>query len=127
MPSGASIRGIVEQDRKIKNLARQFPERFAIAQFLETEIETEESRRRAPRKTGALASSIRTEGPEINGRSIKTAVTAGGPDAPYAIYVHENLFAHHPVGQAKFIESTLNESAPYMLRRIAARFYQTDW
>jgi hypothetical protein len=24
--------------------------------------------------------------------------------APYAIYVHENLEAHHPIGQAKFLE-----------------------
>jgi hypothetical protein len=27
-----------------------------------------------------------------------------GYTAAYAIYVHENLTAHHPVGQAKFLE-----------------------
>lgn len=27
-----------------------------------------------------------------------------GYEAYYAIYVHENLQAHHPVGQAKFLE-----------------------
>ncbi len=127
MPSGASIRGLVDQDRKIQNIARKFPERFAIAQFLETEIETEESRKRTPKKTGLLASTVRTEGPIINRNKIETSVAAGGIDAHYAVYVHEDLYAHHDNGQAKFIESTLNESAPYMLRRIAARFKQTDW
>ena len=28
-----------------------------------------------------------------------------GYSAPYAVYVHENLEAHHPVGQAKFLEA----------------------
>lgn len=27
-----------------------------------------------------------------------------GYSAPYAIFVHENLTAHHPIGQAKFLE-----------------------
>lgn len=27
-----------------------------------------------------------------------------GYDKSYAVYVHENLEAHHPVGQAKFLE-----------------------
>jgi hypothetical protein len=30
---------------------------------------------------------------------------AVGYSAPYAIYVHENLQAHHPIGQAKFLET----------------------
>jgi hypothetical protein len=29
----------------------------------------------------------------------------------YAIYVHENLEAHHPVGQAKFLEQPAREHA----------------
>lgn len=29
----------------------------------------------------------------------------------YAIYVHENLEAHHPVGQAKFLEQPAREEA----------------
>ncbi len=32
-----------------------------------------------------------------------------GYTAAYAIFVHENLQAHHPVGQAKFLEQPLRE------------------
>ena len=39
----------------------------------------------------------------------------------YALYVHENLDADHHVGQAKFLESTINESRPYMPGRVAKR------
>ena len=35
-----------------------------------------------------------------------------GFTANYAIYVHENLQAHHPVGQAKFLEDPLRELTP---------------
>lgn len=121
MPSGAFIKGLVEMDRKIKDLARKFPEQFAEAQFEETMIEAEECVKRCPVKTGTLAGTIHATRPAIKGNSIRTTITAGGPRAPYAVYVHENLEARHPVGQAKFIESTLYESAPYMLRRINAR------
>ena len=42
-----------------------------------------------------------------------------GFSAAYAIYVHENLEAHHPVGQAKFLEAPLREDADLMLEIIA--------
>jgi hypothetical protein len=46
-------------------------------------------------------------------------VLAFGTD--YAVYVHENLQAHHPVGQAKFLESAMTEAAPTLAERVAAR------
>ena len=39
----------------------------------------------------------------------------------YAIWVHERLDVLHPIGQAKFLESTLLESIPYLAERIAKR------
>ena len=36
----------------------------------------------------------------------------------YAVYVHENLEAHHPVGQAKFLEQPARELAPELGRMI---------
>ena len=50
----------------------------------------------------------------------------GGPAAGYAIYVHEDLGAFHPVGDAKFMESVLNESRPFLAKRIAARVDLTE-
>jgi hypothetical protein len=48
-------------------------------------------------------------------------ITVGGPSASYAIYVHENLENFHPIGQAKFLESVVLESAPFLGARIATR------
>ena len=42
-------------------------------------------------------------------REAADASVAVGFAADYAIYVHENLQAHHPVGQAKFLESAARE------------------
>jgi hypothetical protein len=44
----------------------------------------------------------------------------GGPSAPYAVIVHENLNVRHQVGQAKFLERPLNEAARGLAERIAA-------
>ena len=69
----------------------------------------------------ALRDAERVEGPAFRGKTVSVQIAAGGADVPYAIYVHEDLEAHHSVGQAKFIESVLNESAPHMAERLAAR------
>lgn len=37
----------------------------------------------------------------------------------YAIYVHEDLAAHHPTGQAKFLETALNENKDAIFRAAA--------
>lgn len=43
----------------------------------------------------------------------------GGPAAPYAVYVHEDLEAHHAVGQAKFYETAMLEAQPGLTDRLA--------
>jgi len=106
---------------KLRRIAKDSPDEFARAQYQETQVETAESRRRTPFDTGTLRGTVQTEGPERQGKHIITSVSAGGPAAPYAVYVHEDLEVEHPHGQAKFIESTLNESAPFMGARIARR------
>jgi hypothetical protein len=45
------------------------------------------------------------------------AVVVGYSQA-YAIYVHENLEAHHEVGQAKFLEEPLRNLAPVLRQEI---------
>lgn len=42
-----------------------------------------------------------------------------GYDEEYAIFVHENLLAHHPHGQAKFLEQPYRENRAYMQRIVA--------
>jgi len=106
---------------KLKRLADKFPNTVARGLYQETEVEVREVKMRTPVDTGTLRGTIRQVGPFINGRMIYTMIAAGGPSAPYALYVHENLEAHHPVGQAKYIESVILESRPYLAARVAKR------
>lgn len=61
-----------------------------------------------PVDTGALRSSAFTEADRQNRK--KPSVTVGFEEE-YALYVHENLEAHHNNGQAKFLEQPLRENA----------------
>jgi len=106
---------------KIKQLRKGLPDEVAQALYQETQIEATESKKRTPVLTGNLRASIHVEGPERDYRTVRASIVAGGTAAGYAIYVHENLEAFHKVGQAKFIESVIFESRPYMAARIARR------
>ena len=59
-----------------------------------------------PKDTGALRGSAFTETESGSNPSVVV-----GFDEEYAIFVHENLEAHHPIGQAKFLEQPLKENA----------------
>lgn len=45
----------------------------------------------------------------------------GGPAVDYAVPVHENPFAHHEVGQWKYLETPLDNALPDMGARVAER------
>jgi hypothetical protein len=107
--------------RNLAKLREQLPDRFGNALRQEAEIEATECKKRTPVKSGALRASIHAEGPVREGRKISCAIVAGGPAAPYALTVHEDLEAYHKDGEAKYIEGPLNESASHMAERIAKR------
>ena len=96
------------------------PKECARALYAEALIEAKESMKRTPVLTGALRASTEVTLLETRDNSAAT-IKVGGPSAEYAVFVHENLDADHKVGQAKFLESTIQESRPYMAARIAAR------
>ena len=121
------MKGATQMVGMVKAVARKFPDRVANALNQEAEIEVTEMKKITPVDTtpnaphpGNLRNSIHAEKPEINGRTI-TQIIATGQEAPYAIYVHENPDAIHPIGQWKFMESVLDDSRPHMARRIANR------
>lgn len=95
----------------------------AAAIYTEAEIEMAEAKRRTPVADGHLRKSGEVTPPVIVGNDVSVGLVFGGPSAPYAIYVHEDLDAFHTVGQAKFLESTLRESKPFMGQRIARRMH----
>lgn len=106
---------------KLRRMAANFPIEAGRALYVETEIETTECKRRTPVRYGNLRASEFTLGPAVEGTTVYTMIVAGGPSAPYALIVHEDLDAFHKTGQAKFIESVVFESAPYMAERVARR------
>ena len=110
-----------EMVRRLAALGRKFPKAVGAAMYQEMEIEAAESTERTPVKLGTLQGSHEVSDPEYKGTLISVTISVGGPAAPYALYVHEDLDAFHSVGQAKFLESTLRESAPHMAARVARR------
>ena len=124
-----TLSGQKEMQARLSTIARGMPERMAEAQYKEAQIEATEMKRRTPVDTrpnaphpGNLRNSIHVEQPEIERQYVRVVI-ATGAQAPYAIYVHENPDAFHPIGQWKFMESVLNESQPYMNARLAKRLH----
>lgn len=118
--------GGVEMRNKLTSLRRRFPNAVASALYIEGQLMATEAKKRTPVDTGALRGTIHVVGPNKEQNHIYVLIVAGGPSAPYAIYVHEDTSANHSSppfggGQAKFIESVIDESRPSLLSRVAAR------
>lgn len=121
MSSGAKLNGAAAMRRKLARIAEKFPDEVIRALYIETEVEVKEVKRRTPVDKGPLRASVHQVGPTRVWRKISTLIVAGGPSAPYAIFVHEDPDAIHPVGQWKFIESVIFESKSSMASRVAKR------
>jgi hypothetical protein len=129
------MKGANAMVQRIRAIAKKFPDRVAKAQYQEAQIEMVEAKRRtpvspSPAAKGVVPGTLRASGmvhePERRGRSIKTTMSFGGPGSgaeDYAVIQHEELDYHHTVGQAKYLESVLDESVPYMAERIGRRIH----
>ena len=107
--------------QNLLNLAKAVPGEVGRALYEEAQIEMTEAKKRTPVLTGTLKGSGIVNKPVVSGREISVQLQFGGPAAGYAIHVHENLEAFHKNGQAKFLESTLLESAQHMAGRVGRR------
>jgi hypothetical protein len=74
--------------------------------------------RYVPVDTGALRSSGHVTEPAASPSGVSITLGYGGPAAGYAIFVHENLNAKHTTGQAKYLETPLNENLGEIEREI---------
>ena len=120
---------------KLKAIAQKFPKHVASGIYVEAQIEMTEAKRRCPvsplpAPSGVVPGTLRASGqvgdPEFEGKNISVTLSFGGPGSgaeDYAIVQHENLEFVHTTGQAKWLESTLDESAPHMGARIANRIH----
>lgn len=122
MKTGGKLYGVTEMRNQLRKLATNFPDRVGAALYQEAQIEMTEAKRRTPVEFGTLRASGFVDFPVRRARNISVTLSFGGAASAYAIYVHENLEALHPRGgQAKFLESVLNESRSHMAARIARR------
>ena len=65
-----------------------------------------------PVDTGRLRASGHVEGPSRTSQGIEVTLAYG---TDYAVYVHEIMGRHHPVGRAKFLESNVDMAWPRIL------------
>lgn len=114
------VKGLSQLEKGLRNVGNDIIARIEPALRAEAEIELTEAKRRTPVKTGALRASGHVVSVQ-RGRDSEAKIMYGGPAAGYAIQVHENLEVFHRNGQARFLASVIEESAPFMTERIAAR------
>ena len=131
---GFKLTGWPSLKARIKAFRQGMPEQVDAALYHEAQIEMTEAKRRTPvwnpaRKVpkGHTPGSLRASGmvhePEHSWRKVTVTLSFGNEIVDYAIYVHEDLEAFHASGQAKFLESVLMESAPYIMERVGARIH----
>jgi len=124
------MRGGPQMIAKLRRFADKYPDHVAAGLFQEAQIEMTEMKRRTPVDTtpnaphpGQLRNSGTVHKPERRGRTISVTLSFGGAAKEYAVHVHENPDAIHPIGQWKFAESVLNESRSSMGARLARRVH----
>jgi len=114
--------GLEQMKANLLRAAAKFPALVEAALYQEAQIEMTESKRRVPVEHGILRGSGTVHRPTRSGRRISVMLSYGGPAEAYAIVQHERLDYLHPRGgQAKYLESVLNESMPHMAARLATR------
>ena len=92
----------------------------AAALFREGERIMTVAKGRTPVDTGALRGSGHVVPPETTAAGATVLLGFGGAAAPYAVYVHEDMTARHVVGEAKFLERSVDEARRGMDARLAA-------
>lgn len=114
------LRGIDALQRRLARLGTEAPRAVAAGLLEEAETIATRSAELVPVDTGTLRSSQHVTPPETRGGVTEVQIAYGGPAAPYALAVHEDLTARHPVGQAKYLEQPATEALRGMVERLGA-------
>lgn len=116
------FRGLDALQRKLENIAKAGPQALAAALYEEAEaVMTASKEQHVPVDTGALRASGHVEPPRQVGNRTEITMGYGGPAAPYAVIVHEDLTKRHPVGGAKYLEIPLRARLQGMPSVLAMR------
>jgi hypothetical protein len=114
------LKGSKELLRALDRLGPEMREYGADGLEAEADIELKEAQNRTPFRTGALRRSAYRRSAVVDRGGVSVTLGFGGPTAPYAPFVHEQL-RPHDIGRAKFLESAVVESARYLTVRVARR------
>ena len=113
-----SVRGI---QNGLTELHRAMRAKGAQGLFEAGNMIMTDAKRRVPVDLGALKGSGYVTAPTATPGGTHVEVGFGGPAAGYAIYVHEDLSARHPVGEAKYLENAVEAKAQAAFAHIAKR------
>lgn len=116
------LKGIDEFNKKLGAWGKFATQGLKAALYQEAELIMGRAKREfVPVDTGALRASGHVQRPEDTSNGYRVVMGFGGPSAPYALKVHEDLETPHRVGSAKYLETPLLEAENGMLVRIAQR------
>src|SRR5688500_1355570 len=90
---------------RLVDIAKRYPAKLQRGLVLVGEDWMSKMKPLTPVQFGNLRASGHVSDVEVSGNTYAINLDFGGPSASYAIYVHEDLDAQHPVGQAKFVET----------------------
>ena len=113
-----TIKGLNRLIKKLNSLGSDANREISPALFQEAEEIMGRSKSLVPVDTGVLRSSGHVQRPEVDRNGVRVTLGYGGPAEAYALAVHENLRARHPVGQAKYLEQPLLEALPEVKRAV---------
>lgn len=125
------VKGIQKIAKKLNVVEDFLVKELGKALYAEGREVIQEAYGECPKDTTALVRSRFVTPPIRSRKEIKVICGFGTdsvinpktkqPTSEYAVYVHERLDLHHPVGKAKFLEDPVNRRRPYLERNIAAR------
>lgn len=95
------------------------------AVFMTANAVLNDAKKITPVEFGDLVDSGRVEQPELTSKGISVRITFGGPSAPYALIVHEDMRPKNwskPGTGPKFLETPARAWEPKFLRSVKARY-----
>jgi hypothetical protein len=113
------IEGLDRLSRRLSARGDHMLRAGAAALYREGELMMTEAKLLTPVDKGALHNSGFAHPPERVSWGYLVTIGFGGPAAPYALIVHEDLEAAHTVGQAKYLETAVLRALPGLAERIA--------
>jgi hypothetical protein len=115
-----SLSGFEEAQRQLQELQERTLEALKVGMAEEGDLLARVAQELCPIESGALVDSALVYPVEQKGDVLTCGVQFGGPSAPYAVVVHEDLEAHHPDPnrRAKFLTRAEDELSPGRSERL---------